>query len=238
MPLAGILPSAITTQRPFTGTEQVVVGVELWVLLVPSLSSFRLGVTFVPVAGASVAIRRPLRRRRVIGRDVDGDVPDLARLEVLHPEADIAVAGATATKLRPPPIVRLRRAAGERAAPLALGQTLSRLRCVRPGVDRRRIRVRDLGRTERSSRPRRSARYRNPLPSFESTEKLIVASSDPDGARRAPDSHHRRRRCCCVLPNPRIAKPCQIRSCWPRRSGPCPRRASRREPPSSSARAA
>ena len=60
MPLAGIPPSAITTQRPFTGTRQVAVGVQLWVLLVPSLSSIRFaGVTFVPVAGASVVIVAP-----------------------------------------------------------------------------------------------------------------------------------------------------------------------------------
>src|SRR4051795_2456253 len=59
-PPAGIPPSLSTTQRPFTGTRQVAVGVQLWVLVVPSLSSIRFaGVTFVPVAGASVTIVPP-----------------------------------------------------------------------------------------------------------------------------------------------------------------------------------
>src|SRR6185295_18477153 len=53
-------PSLMTDQRPFTGTRQVVVGVQLCVLVVPSLSSIRLfGVTFVPVAGASVVTVAP-----------------------------------------------------------------------------------------------------------------------------------------------------------------------------------
>src|SRR5689334_2559546 len=59
-PVAGIPPSLITTHRPFTGTRQVAVGVQLCVLLVPSSSSIRFsGVTFVPVAGASVVIVAP-----------------------------------------------------------------------------------------------------------------------------------------------------------------------------------
>src|SRR3954464_14441586 len=53
-------PSLMTDQRPFTGTRQVAVGVQLWVFVVPSLSSIRLpGVVFVPVAGASVTIVPP-----------------------------------------------------------------------------------------------------------------------------------------------------------------------------------
>src|SRR3954447_17080771 len=60
MPAAGTFPSLITTHRPFTGTRQVAVGVQLWVALVPSSSSIRFaGVTFVPVAGASVVIVAP-----------------------------------------------------------------------------------------------------------------------------------------------------------------------------------
>src|SRR4051812_31742923 len=53
-------PSLMTLHRVFTGTRQVAVGVQLWVFVVPSLSSIRLfGVTFVPVAGASVVIVAP-----------------------------------------------------------------------------------------------------------------------------------------------------------------------------------
>src|SRR4051812_25223065 len=59
-PPAGIPPSWITTHRPFTGTRQVAVGVQLCVALVPSSSSIRFaGVTFVPVAGASVVTVAP-----------------------------------------------------------------------------------------------------------------------------------------------------------------------------------
>jgi hypothetical protein len=60
MPRAGTFASWITTNRVFTGARQVAVGVQLWVLLVPSLSSIRFaGVTFVPVAGASVVTVAP-----------------------------------------------------------------------------------------------------------------------------------------------------------------------------------
>ena len=60
IPLLGIPPSWITTHRLFGGRRQVAVGVQLWVLVVASLSSIRFpGVRFAPVAGASVVTVAP-----------------------------------------------------------------------------------------------------------------------------------------------------------------------------------
>src|SRR4051794_6178367 len=93
----------------------------------------------------SVGNDRPaLRRRGVVGRHVDGDVPHLAGLQALHPEPHVAVAGCDRDEVVVRPAVVL---AGQRARPGRdeLRRVVEVAGRVRSGGDGRRVGVRDLG---------------------------------------------------------------------------------------------